>query len=80
MTSRKQPGVAFWATVVMVAGLAYVLSSGPVIWLYQHGAIPGWAVSAVELTYGPLDWFMHEAADSFTTPIWWYWDLWDWKL
>ena len=31
MTSRKQPGVAFWATVVVVVGLvAYPLSLGPV--------------------------------------------------
>ena len=30
MTDRKNPGVAFWATVVLVVALAYPLSFGPV--------------------------------------------------
>src|SRR5262245_32714981 len=29
---RKKPGVAFWATVVVVVVLAYPLSFGPVCW------------------------------------------------
>jgi hypothetical protein len=33
MTSRKQPGVAFWATVVVVVLLLYVASIGPACWL-----------------------------------------------
>jgi hypothetical protein len=33
MTSRKKPGVAFWATVVLVIVLLYPLSFGPVCWL-----------------------------------------------
>ena len=32
MTSRKKPGVAFWATVVVVVGLVgYALSSGTAV-------------------------------------------------
>jgi hypothetical protein len=31
MTDRKKPGMAFWATVVLVAALAYPLSIGPVM-------------------------------------------------
>jgi hypothetical protein len=31
--SRKKPGVAFWATVVVVVALVYVLSFGPVCWI-----------------------------------------------
>jgi hypothetical protein len=32
MTSRRKPGVACWATVVVVAGLAgYALSFGPAV-------------------------------------------------
>jgi hypothetical protein len=35
MSSRKQPGVAFWATVVVVVGLmAYPLSFGPACWWF----------------------------------------------
>ena len=34
MTDRTKPGVAFWATVVVVAGLvAYPLSFGPACWV-----------------------------------------------
>jgi hypothetical protein len=33
MTDRKKPGVAFWATVVVVAVLAYPLSFGPACWV-----------------------------------------------
>jgi hypothetical protein len=36
MTSRKKPGVAFWATVVVVVVLvAYPLSFGPVCWWFS---------------------------------------------
>ena len=36
MTSRKKPGVAFWATVVMVLPVLYVLSFGPAVWIASH--------------------------------------------
>jgi hypothetical protein len=40
-TSRKKPGVAFWATVVVVVVLvAYPLSFGPACWLAARGKIP----------------------------------------
>ncbi len=32
-SSDKKPGVAFWATVVVVVALAYPLSFGPACWL-----------------------------------------------
>jgi hypothetical protein len=33
LTSRKKPGVAFWATVVVVTLLVYPLSVGPSCWI-----------------------------------------------
>jgi hypothetical protein len=33
MTNRKKPGVAFWATVVVVVIVAYAASVGPVYWI-----------------------------------------------
>ena len=33
MTSRKKPGVAFWATVVVVVIVIYAASVGPVYWI-----------------------------------------------
>jgi hypothetical protein len=37
---RKKPGVAFWATVVLVAVLAYPLSLLPLVWLNSRDMIP----------------------------------------
>ena len=40
MTSRKKPGVAFWATVVVVVMLvAYPLSFGPACWYVARTGI-----------------------------------------
>jgi hypothetical protein len=39
MTSRKKPGVAFWATVVVALVLAYPLSFGPACWITTRTGI-----------------------------------------
>jgi hypothetical protein len=39
MTSHKKPGVAFWATVVVVVVLLYVASFGPACWLNERGFV-----------------------------------------
>jgi hypothetical protein len=52
MTSRKQPGVAFWATVVVVVAMvAYPLSFGPACWLNERGFLGAAPVSAL---YSPV--------------------------
>ena len=52
MTSRKKPGVAYWATVVVVVMLvAYPLSFGPTYWLCDHGILP---ITPVSFAYRPL--------------------------
>jgi hypothetical protein len=39
-TDRKKPGVAFWATVVVVVLLvAYPLSFGPACWIARRGGM-----------------------------------------
>ncbi len=41
MTSRKKPGLAFWATVVVVVVLvAYALSFGPWCWIASRCRAP----------------------------------------
>src|SRR5262245_31438217 len=35
----KKPGVAFWATTVVVVALAYPLSFGPACWLADRGVL-----------------------------------------
>ena len=54
--SRKKPGVAFWATVaaMLVVLVGYPLSTGPVVWLHDHGFLPDWAEPVIEAFYWPL--------------------------
>jgi len=53
MTDRTKPGVAFWATVVVVVSLLYPLSWGPACWAvsrteYFYEELPG--------IYLPIGW------------------------
>ena len=49
--NRKKPGMAFWATAVVVVGLLlYPLSLGPAIWLTARGYL---RQSAVQAFYMP---------------------------
>jgi hypothetical protein len=44
MTDRKKPGVALWATVVVVVLALYVLSYGPACWWGPRpNSLPAWA-------------------------------------
>jgi hypothetical protein len=57
MTSdRKKPGVAFWATVVVVCVVAYTLSWGPVFWTLSAMGDPAWAIEPYQWIYSPLMW------------------------
>jgi hypothetical protein len=74
LANRKKPGVAFWATVMVVVELvAYPLSFGPCMWLMNHGCIPSW-VGDVPL-YAPLGWLQERSA-AFARVLQWYVDLW----
>src|SRR5262245_21634709 len=56
MTSPKKPGVAFWATVVVVVVLvAYPLSFGPACWITSR---TGLALGTVAIIYRPFIWAM----------------------
>ena len=50
---RKNPGVAFWATVVVLAVLAYPISFGPACWLATSWAPLRGPVNSV---YRPAAW------------------------
>ena len=52
--ARKRPGVAFWASVALVAlPILYVTSFGPACWLSARSPSDGRSVKAV---YWPLVW------------------------
>ncbi len=72
MTPRKQPGVAFWATVVVVVVLlAYPLSFGPSCWWFTRPiALPESVSAYVEARrapplYQPIAW----VAENGPSPI-----------
>jgi|SRR6516165_7558820 hypothetical protein len=53
--ARKKPGVAFWATVVMVCLLlVYPLTIAPALWLCQRAGQPDWMVGFISRFYDPL--------------------------
>jgi hypothetical protein len=54
MTDRKKPGVAFWATVVVVVALAYPLSFGPACWIISRARQWNVLWAAANLIYSPV--------------------------
>jgi hypothetical protein len=78
MTDRKKPGVAFWATVVVLAALMYPLSFGPMNWLIGHrrGLLPESAIPALVTVYSPMIWAYGDAPPAISVPVRWYTDLW----
>jgi hypothetical protein len=51
-SDRKKPGVAFWATVMVIAVLvAYPLSFGPACWGFKCGAV---SESQIRAIYSPI--------------------------
>jgi hypothetical protein len=54
VTDRKKPGVAFWATVVVVVALVgYPLSFGPFLWASYSFDLPPTVLSAGKSFYRP---------------------------
>jgi hypothetical protein len=54
--ARKKPGVAFWATVVVVVVVLYVASYGPAWWLHVRLGEPRATGNAIVYLYSPLWW------------------------
>ena len=55
--NHKKPGVAFWATVVVVVALvAYPLSFGPACWIVGNNET---AISGILNVYYPILWAAH---------------------
>ena len=51
MSNGKQPGVAFWATVMVLLPVLYVASIGPACWISSRANV---GVGAVTAIYRPL--------------------------
>jgi hypothetical protein len=75
LTDREKPGVAFWATVVMVAALVgYPLSIGPAQWLIWNANFPGLG-EAAHVAYRPIA-FAWGSSATAARVIDWYLRLW----
>jgi hypothetical protein len=74
--SRKQSGVAFWATVVVVGLLLYVLSIGPACWLDDHYPIMIGDEFLSNWIYWPVVWVRERTPQPLRGAIWWYIALW----
>ena len=73
---NKKPGVAFWATVVVVVVLvAYPLSWGPAAWICTGLGDPQWAVNAYLRIYAPLLWMDERSPESIRDATTWYCSL-----
>lgn len=76
MTSRKKPGVAFWATVGLVAVLLYVASFGPACGILHHLGDPDYALPAYWFIYAPIIWTYENGPERIRDTIEWYCRLW----
>jgi len=80
MTDRKKPGVAFWATVVVVvlglAAVMYPLSAGPISYMLKTGFLPASALPVARCVYAPLRWLYANGPESYRAADKWYMDLW----
>jgi hypothetical protein len=78
MTDRKKPGVAFWATVLLVALLdVYTLSFGPACWWFTTATMPddGWFPSKgpyAPRIYWPFGWLSAHGPQPVRDAINWY--------
>ena len=78
VASRKQPGLAFWATVVVVAGLVlYPLSFGPACWWFagpQRAGLfcAGFTDRYAPIYYWPIGWLADRSPLVLHDAIIWY--------
>jgi hypothetical protein len=73
---RKKPGAAFWATLVMVALVLYVLSWGPAFWIDRYVTGPGRYDDACEVFYAPLHFACRNGPKSISIVMTWYARVW----
>ena len=75
MTSRKQPSVAFWATVVVVAVLLYVASFGPACWVFWRPWCPTELKDSIRFAYRPVQRLIENGPEPIRSALIWYTDL-----
>jgi hypothetical protein len=74
--SRKKPGVAFWATVVLVVVLLYPLSFGPSRYLACRLGRPKWLDEVAAVVFRPHVWMHKNGPRCLSEAVRSYDDLW----
>jgi hypothetical protein len=69
MTDRKKPGAAFWATVLLVVPMLYVLSFGPACWITSRTEI---GAGILPTLYRPMIWAWDSYPQSLHHQLLWY--------
>ena len=76
MTSRKKPGMAFWATVGLVLVLIYVASFGPICWYVGRPGADDNAFNefspALRALYWPLGRIIYRRIPAAAPALIWY--------
>lgn len=69
---------AKWTAVGLAVSLpaAYILSTGPLIWLVERDLLSDSTFGEVERLYTPLVWLAEEGPAPLSTGLRWYGDLW----
>ncbi len=77
ISSRKKPGMAFWATVVAVGvnGL-YFAAAGPVNLMIDRGLMPKWLFTMCATIYRPLSWLIENGPEPIRRALLWYFSFW----
>jgi len=75
MTDRKKPGMAFWATVALVAVVLYVASIGPASRF--EGKQGGLLIEFYFAVYSPIIWIYQHAPEPVRDLIHGYVELWN---
>ncbi len=77
MTSRKKPGVAFWATVVVACLMvAYPLSFGPALWMSSHDWCSEDTAISIGKFYYPILALRRSGPEQISSLLDWYAALW----
>jgi hypothetical protein len=75
-SDRKKPGLALWATVVVVVVLVgYPVNSGPAAALFCILGEPKWLEQVLIVVYTPLGWAEHHGPP-WMTVLFSNWCLW----
>ena len=75
--SRKKPGVAFWAIVVVVVVLVvYPLSFGPTLWVVNQKWCPARLIDVWVWFYRPIGWLQNYGPQPIRDIIVWYCGCW----